>query len=260
MPIRIAVPNDDVYTPLIENAEKYATELGVQIFKVPEKQCFELLKEQKVDVAFVSPLSYCSGVSIGDFRIIPATMLAIEGYSGAMNLLFKENLVKFKKVCYPNNHDFAILMTQILLEERYGIECDNVVHPENQLPKDCDAIFTYEPVEPEQITLDVTEDWFDTFAIPMPLGLWVCRNEEAPDNIVEILIKLKADDLLPEELISGEGENVYDRHGRVIWRWDDSMREALEQIFELLYMRNLVSEISAVKLFGEEVDLLGIEE
>ncbi len=100
--------------------------------------------------------------------------------------------------------------------------------------------------------MDVSEDWFETFDIPLPIGFWVVRNEEEPANVMEFTKKFALDDLPEEiEIKPHAGHNQYDidRQGFILTRWNDESKSALEQTLEFLYYHRLLPELPAVKIF-----------
>jgi len=109
------------------------------------------------------------------------------------------------------------------------------------------------------------------FSYPLPLVLWVCRNEyvldagsETLQRMEEVLrsTRLCADENLEAREARYEQQSIGDadlRDGIIQWIWSDDILEALQQTLQLLFYRQLLSDIPEIKVLGRDEEPLGEE-
>ncbi|MDT3739375.1 MAG: hypothetical protein RO257_07730 [Candidatus Kapabacteria bacterium] len=250
---KIYIPKNFAVPEIIGNIENVCHELSFELVKADEKLCIEHMLLNKGSLALLSPLGYGLGVGRADFRIIPTYSASLVGYTGKASLYFKEGMSSLKSIATDYPDDFIINIGKILLSERYDIESP-LVGIKGSLPEmlaQHSAALRY-GVDEDYHSMDVSEDWFETFDIPLPIGFWVVRNEEEPANVMEFTKKFALDDLPEEiEIKPHAGHNQYDidRQGFILTRWNDESKSALEQTLEFLYYHRLLPELPAVKIF-----------
>jgi hypothetical protein len=253
MAFRILVPYNFVMPEMLANIESVCKERGIDLIKTDEKTCIDQFLLNRGSLALLSPLGYGAGVKSADFRIIPTYAAALLGYSGRASLYFKSGLTTLDKIGTQFPDDFLMKIGNILLAERYEMET------ELELCKGsvADILGKYSAAmaygtDSQFNSMDISEDWFETFDIPLPVGVWVCRNQEEPEDVLE-LTKLFAMDELPQEIELPNHENEYnlnnEREGRLMTIWDDDMKSAFEQTLELLYYHKLLPELPAIKIY-----------
>ena len=119
--------------------------------------------------------------------------------------------------------------------------------------------------------MDISEEWDMAFSYPLPLVLWVCRNEyvldagsETLQRMEEVLrsTRLCADENLEAREARYEQQSIGDadlRDGIIQWIWSDDILEALQQTLQLLFYRQLLSDIPEIKVLGRDEEPLGEE-
>lgn len=248
----IYVPDNFAVPELIANIEGECNARGIGLVRAPESICMDHMLQNRADMALLSPYAYGQGVKRADFRIIPSMAASLVGYTGKGSLYFRGGIQNINTIGANNSRDFLIRTGNILIAERYEIE----VEPEQTDLKLPDIIEKYDCAilygqDAGYFSMDISEDWFESYEIPLPLGFWVVRNEETPEEFPEIT-NLFAMDGLPEEvettLHDEEQANYGEREGRILTRWNSDVASALEQTLELLYYRRLLPEIPAVKI------------
>ncbi|MBX3042088.1 MAG: hypothetical protein KIT33_11185 [Candidatus Kapabacteria bacterium] len=243
----IFVPHNFVFPEILGNIERVCEEKNFELIKTDEASCIENMLKNRASLALLSPLGYGAGVKNADFRIIPSFTAGFVGYSGRASLYFNQGLSTIEAIGSANSSDFLMKIGNILLSERYDIylkleQCKGDV---DDILKSYSAALSYGNDETLN-SMDITEDWFETFEIPLIAGTWVTRNEEEPDDVIE-LTNLFALDEIPEEIdINPNSE----REGKILTRWNPEIKLAFEQNLELLYYHKLIPEIPAVKVFG----------
>ena len=260
MSFRIAVPKNKIFSKLYSNNEFITNNPKISLIMVDEKDIYSFLWGEKVDLALMSPLSYSQGVVNSDFRIINAPSLSVEGYSALASIFFNRGLKSINSVISSNNNDFLIQIGKIMLAEKFDLQIDMKYQKGNtgELLQQFDCVIDWNNEDNRFESLDITEEWFDNFEIPLPLCFWVCKADSYPEGIDKIPAYL-ADPLLDDEEIINDLElataleNEYDpRQGRLIWKMDDDFEHNLSQVLQLLYFHQLIDNIGAVKLFNRD--------
>ncbi len=263
--LRIAVPTSPLLQPLIERIEAVAQE-SVHVLRVPELQCAKLLLANRCDIALLSPLGYGGGVITADFRVIPSTACLLDGWTHAGSMIFGKNLGDVRRVLALSPADFLLRCGQIVLEEQYGIEAElEQGHGSiDEMLAAADAVLCHEHEMQDEQGLDISEEWDMSFGFALPLAQWVCRNEVALDAGAEHdervqefvdLTRSFATENLPDLDMRHELHAVADteeREGRIEWKWTERYEQCMESTLHLLYQRQLLPEIPAIKVLGRD--------
>ncbi len=260
MNINIAVPNNPVFSKLYSNAEFINNFNKISIFEVNESEIFNLLYGERVDIALMTPLSYAQGIKSSDFRIIPGPAFSLEGFGGLASIFFQKGLQSIESSVSPTPDDYLIQMGRILLSEKFDIivNLQNKKSSIDDLLKDFHSVIAWNDTEPKNDLLDITEEWYDSFEVPMPLCFWVCKADSQLEGMEEIVKNLAVPGLPTEEEINfddGEAhhhEEFGPRTGKLIWTWSNEYEEILEQTLQLLYFHQLVEDIAAVKILHRD--------
>jgi predicted solute-binding protein len=255
--IRLAIPKNEIYNPLFEGCENYCKTNNIKYYKLSETECADFLLRNLVDAAFLSPLGYGKGVKVADFRIIPGPILVAEDYTGLATIYFKKGLEKVSSIQSNSPDDFIILIAQLLLKEKFGI--DLKVEPskgsKSEILSSYDSAVLWGSEKGDDVALDVSEEWFDLVEEPLPLGFWVCRAESYPPNIKEIVTKI-ASLSLPEKVeVEEQAEvekNYYRRKGQIYWKWSPELESSIETVLLFLYLHQILNEIPAVKILDRD--------
>eukprot|EP01107_Rhizomastix_libera_P011056 TRINITY_DN28421_c0_g1_i1.p1 TRINITY_DN28421_c0_g1~~TRINITY_DN28421_c0_g1_i1.p1 ORF type:complete len:261 (-),score=-26.21 TRINITY_DN28421_c0_g1_i1:137-919(-) len=258
MKIRIVAPNTKLFAPLIENKKAVEEKYDAELFVASEKQTREIFADKRADIALLTPIGYGMGIKFADYRVIPGPALAIEAYSGLMNINFKPGLESFNSICLPNEDEFGVIASKIILAERYGLSPSYVIKKidDTEYKTACDAYFTYGLESAEINSIDITDDWFDSFTSPLLMGFWVTRYEEHPDEVIQIVNDLAADDLLNPEPVDEilQDKDYSGRSGAIHWRWDESWETPGDDLLEMLYFNGYLPEIGDIKILGKNYE------
>ena len=244
--MKIIVSNNSLLKSL------YANILGNKNYQVSilsELKCIDEINANNFDFALISPLIYSAISKKNDERIIKNSVLVLEDFSGEFTLNITPNKNKLSTIFFEEPNEFLIVATKLLLSVRYGIE--------PQLAKksdDADIILTNNSNKNNEkiknfIKMDLSEDWFDTFEVPLVLGFWIASKEKINTKTVEQISSFSAQNILETEQIKSDcaSENDFERVGFKYWSWNDSFSKALEKTFDLLYYRNFATHIADVK-------------
>lgn len=253
MKIKIAVYNDPVVNTLFSN---FDAEESVDIFKTDEKTALELLVNSKVDCAMLNPLTYSQATGKSDLRILPAPMIISHGYSKLMSLFFNNNLHEFGTCGIPAGESYLTTIFKTLLHERYEMSPRFIADsgtPADLLTKyDAAIIKGYDP--DNEKSMDIGEDWQQTYEIPLIAAFWAVRNEEEPQNIQEIITKISGSGSVTT-VVNASGKNEYEREGKITRSWDDETADAMTHVLHLLYYKQIIDNIPEIKIFGMEPEL-----
>ncbi len=256
MKINIGLPANPIYDIFAGNLEKVKENHDINIYRLRESDCIERFLAGSLQAAFLSPLGYGMGVKKADFRVVPGPCISVEGYSGILSLYFNEGLSSIKSCMAPDTEDYLIILSKILLAERYGMEVEISAGKGEvaaQLGK-ADAVLAYGRDESIGSSMDMTEDWLEHFEQILPLGFWVTKAEDdSPEGINDILAALASEEM-PRQVYTRDssGDDDSAREGRILYFWDERIEEAFDQTLHLLYYHQYLPEIGAVKIFGQD--------
>jgi len=253
--IKLAVPNNQIYDELLSNINSQNIKDEINIFRFSEKECASHLLNNRVDAALLTPMGYAEGLFDADYRIIPGPALLSEAYTNSGTIIFGKGLKSVKSFASDKPDDFIVTIGKLLLGERYNIfpSLENNYKTIEDMISNCDVVITWNGEKEERVTLDISDEWFDMNEFPLPFAFWVCKSEEAPENIQSILTSLASDSVekqITEEL--PEGKDFVPRQGKFLFRWNDDYERALEFTLHFLYYHQLITEIPAVKLLGRD--------
>ncbi|MFH1052199.1 MAG: MqnA/MqnD/SBP family protein [bacterium] len=257
MKTRIAIPTDSIFSKFSGKKDEISQKFDLTVFELDENKCFELYLSNKVDTVLTSPLTY--GLHIGklDSVIIPVSAVSLMGYSEIASLIFKKELKTFSSTAANDTGSYLFNITKILLAERYDM-FPKVVQSgktESELLNSADAGFILGITKEGFNSLDIGEEWFDTFEMPLPIAFWVCRSEEHPENIEEIIKEwyesigtknIQIFEKLPKD------SDLLNRQGSISFEFNEEFEEALAQTFHFLFYHQLIPEIPEIKILGRE--------
>jgi hypothetical protein len=246
--MKIAIPQNSIYNSILKNVDEVCKSNNIGLMKVTPERAGDLFRKRLVDVALLSPLDYFRGVGKGDYRIIPGPCLAVKGYSGLLSLNFRPNLRTITNSSVDFDNEYLLSITRILLAERYDMAIEFVkdnADLDSALQKyDASLLLNH----PSIGSIDITEDWFLSYDIPLPLAYWVGINEEFDSEVIN-LIKLFADTENENQALQIINSDTDDeRIGKYLFQWNDTHKEALERTADLFYYHTLVSEIADINV------------
>lgn len=257
MNIKIAIPDNIIYRQLFFNAESVCAEFGITLIKAPEREVARLFESNSVDVAFLTPIDYGKGIRISDYRIIPANIFAIEGYSRVASTFFRPGQNTIKSCGSPTPDDFIMSIGKILMAERYSLAIDlqkTVSDKKEDILEEFDSAMLWKKNFVDDTALDITEDWYDTYSMPLVMGAWVVRHEEEPEGIERILTLFESDALQGSKPVIDKILDASEpRMGKLLYKWNDDIEKSFDALLEILYYHQFTDEIASVKLMGAEL-------
>ncbi len=264
--MRVALPDNPFFDPLCAAAERYAQEHTTRILRLPEVECTKLLLNNMVDIALLSPLGYGSGVLHADFRIIPTTACMLRGWTNTGRIVFAQHLGEVHSIASAHPDDYLMHCAALLLEEQYDISVPVTSFSGSwqEAIEQSECVLGWSKDLGDARGLDIAEEWDVAYSMPLPMAMWVCRSEYVLDAGTEqdaVLERLSAfcRDIAQHDLADAEqcreDEAVADtecREGCIEWKWSDALEQSLEPTLQLLYQRQLLPEIPAIKILGRD--------
>jgi hypothetical protein len=253
MPIRIAFPEKHYFKPLIDNVSKVISDYDTNIEFVNEEKAMKMLDSGEVELAFLNPLTYGNLTSLENFSILPTTCLSAANYSNLEKIYLNDNLKVIETFGIHSDTFFLEYITKIILIEKFDFDIkaeyyDDIA--EYNLFK-FDAFLSEENISTLK-SLDLTEEWFDSFEFELPLGFWVAKKNADTEKLKEITFKLATNDLenvrVYEEVHNGDLE--YEREGFIKYRFDAQTEKAIDEILELFYEMGLMEEMKDSKVIS----------
>lgn len=240
---KILISNNKLLQPLYSNLDETVYEKKV----MSELKCIDEIKKNNFDLALISPLVYTSVITKGDFRIVPTNMLIMEDYTNSLVINIKQNKESLEKIYFEEINEFMIVAAKLVLSERF-----NITPVLTNKLDEADIIVSNKKISDTCFDIDLTEDWYDTFEIPMVAGFWIVNNENEENvaNAVK-LTKEFAGLLHDHEHISDDYDDCYIRTGKKYWCWSEDVRQYLEKIFDILYYHGYSEHIADVKILHE---------
>lgn len=247
---KIFITNSIYIEPIVANLANKCKDLDFELFDVSEAEMLKVLRTNKYDLALINPLLYGMSMNYADLRILPETCIAHVGYTGVLEINFSYGSRVLDTVMSDNPNGYEATIAKILLSERYDLEPNFVLNDENDFDT---AKLLIGDQNPDN-SLDLSEDWYDTYEIPLPLAFWCGKNEEIIPEFKQLIKESAQNDLNAEFAVK---EKVTDeigkfvRGGSIITRWNDDVKLSLEQTLQILYLRGYFPNIPAVKLLGD---------
>lgn len=252
----IAVPDSPMYAPLVANIDSIAAARGFDILRLPEVECADMLLRNHAKLALVSPLGYGSGVGRADYRIVPGPAYINQGLTYTASIYMRENADDLRTCVSPHARDFVPRLGAMILNEKFGLPLAvEPVKPEPvaALLAQYDVVIDWGFDAQQKVVLDISDEWSDLTSLPLPMLMWVCRPDEMPENLAEIVQSFVAADVQPIQIAERtyHGANA-EREGSILWQWSDELEPALHKIFEMMFFLQLIPEIPAIKLWGRD--------
>lgn len=257
MKIKIGIPDNSICRQLFFNAETVCKEFGITLISAPEREIGLLFDQNKLDVAFLTPMDYGRGTKVGDYRIIPANVLAVDGYSRFASTFFKPGLQTIKTCGSPTPDDFLMCVGKILLAERYSIIIDlqkSKSDKKDEILEKHDSAMLWKKNFVDDTALDITEDWQDTYSMPLVIGAWVVRHQEEPEGLERILKLFESDSIHSKSKVVDKPNEDYDpRVGEILYTWTEEIEKSYDALLEILFYHQFTNEIATVKMMGDEL-------
>lgn len=252
MPVTIAIPTTPILEPLVAQAEQICAEHGFSLLRDTEARCAAALLGNTADIALVTPLGYGMGVEVADYRVIPATMLSLDGYTRVITAVINPKSEHLRTFFSPFPDDFASFIAREVLNEKFDLTLLDISKQKTSTAP-ADITLEYGCSDENAITLDIADEWADVFGTQLPYALWVCRPDAVPAAIAELLTAMAAPAVPKHRHIHEPiGAHSAEREGIIYWAWHDEAEEDLNEMLRFLFYHRLLPSIPAVKILGRD--------
>jgi hypothetical protein len=233
----------------------------MRLVRGTEQQCAEWLARHSAELALLTPLGYAAESFKTDYRIVPGPALALEGLTYTGSIYLASGAEDLSECASENPDDFLMLMGAAVLAEKFDIETrlvrshdDSNASPNAPPHAQANVRIGYGFDAAEQVVLDISDEWTDHVQMPLPLAFWVCRPDDVPADVADVVAAM-ARTHLPEVESVTEQEHYglsAEREGKIIWHWSDEVEAALQRTIELLYYWQFTTAIAATQVWQRD--------
>ncbi len=253
----IAVPDNPAFAPLLANIESIAASRGFDVVRLPEADCADALLRNRAELALVSPLGYGQAVGRADYRIVPGPACIYQGLTYEASIYMRENAAEIESCVSPHARDFIPQLGAMILNDKFGLPFTAVESvkpaPVADLLEQYDVVIDWGFDAQQKVVLDVSDEWYDLASLSLPVMMWVCRPDDMPEDLADMVSSFAAPDLHTREIVEQTYHNANaEREGAVIWQWNDDVEPALYKLFEMMFFLQRIPEIPAIKLWGRD--------
>ena len=252
----IAVPDNSLYAPLIANIDPIAAARGFDVVRASEADCADMLLRNRAELALVSPLGYGQAVGRADYRIIPGPAYINRGLTYTASIYMRENAAEINNCASPHAREFMPRLGAMVLNEKFGLPLSvEAVKPGPiaGMLEQYDVVIDRGFDAGQKVVLDVSDEWFDLTSLPLPVMMWVCRPDDMPEDVAEMVQSFVAPDVRPVEVVEQTYHSANaEREGEILWQWNDEVEPALHKLFEMMFFLQIIPEIPAIKLWGRD--------
>lgn len=181
----LAVP---IYYKLKESTDTF------ELIANSNPENIKLLREDKLDAAFLSPVEYARHSNL--FSIIPNIAVSSEGFSKTISLFFKEGLKEIKSIATDLKNPSEMVLVKIVMLEKYDINPQFIPQTgslNDMLEQADSALIIGDPnlssLKEYQNKLDLVDEWYDITELPYVHGFWISREGKLTQGEIELIQK-----------------------------------------------------------------------
>jgi hypothetical protein len=255
MQIKLAVPDINYIMDYMLGNYSNIDDQAVKIIFGNEQFALDALITNEADAAIITPREYGKALKLLDLRIMPYSFLTAWGFTGIATIVFEGVGDRLDKCFCPSVDSFIMNIGKLVLSEKYGLSVDFMNKVSNQPGSDnqIDLSMAWGLPADNPRTLDITEEWMDAFDVPLPLAFWVCKAEDYPENLPEIIKNIAGEFTHRIEIREQwvEGMKHDRREGEITTIFTPEIEIALEQTLQALFYHQVFNEIPGIKMFGK---------
>ncbi|MBI4547029.1 MAG: hypothetical protein HY707_03555 [Ignavibacteriae bacterium] len=208
------------------------------------------LRQQDIDGVFLSPIDYAKEHSL--YRILPQVCAASRGESETVLLVFRENLRRIKTVVIDPRFSSEIVLTRIILAEKYDtipqfvasmVSLDQALTQADAVLVVGDSAFVAKEMTNK---LDLVVEWTDLTEMLFIHGFWVSREDALTRSEMNTLIESAQQGMQNVHNIQNDLHRQYLKHFR--YELDEQALTALGEYFRMAYYHGILKDIPDVKL------------
>lgn len=206
--------------------------------------------ERESPAGLVSPLAYAARQ--GEVSIIPGLAIGEVGNVGSVLLRFSPGHHSIRRVLYPMGSRLDQILTAIVLREKYQqTPSFHAVDEQGLVARDeSDALLLPANSTPTENSLDLVDEWFDSFQLPFVRAITVAWNDMVMDPFPPLMqaIGEEADAASLSELdrrmqgsLSPDLTHQVFAHRRYLL--DEDMQESLRVFYHFAFLHGLLRDV-----------------
>ena len=270
MKSRLAVSDALSLKPLLFGLDRTDSPFEL-VTDIPANNALKLSKRSDgIRNAFLSPIDYARYG--GEYRIVPNICVASTGRTNTVQLVLKSTLHNVETVAVDVRFTSEIILSKIILSEKYRNE---PAHSQLQfipMMPDIDAMLAKADAalivqdhpqvisRPGTFTLDLVEEWNDLTGLPYIHGFWVGREEDLSKTEAQALLTAKNTGiLLMPQLAHGVAQQKnfsLDEMTQYVssfsYDFGEKEEEGLAEFIQYAYFHGIIGDVPEILYFDVE--------
>ncbi len=221
------------------------------------------LRSDEISCALITPIDY--GRESSDYVIVPDVAVSSRGDSGAIRLFFKSGLQQINTVAVNIGSTSEIVLTRIILAERYDTEPKFL-----PMMPDMDAMFKKADaallvgndvlaVQDHPEFIDLVDEWEDLTELPYTHGFWgfkpgALTMEEmqhirfARDEGIKNISTIANKAALGKKQAQAELEEYLKQFSYIL---DEEVSDSISEFFRYAFFYRVIEDIPDIRIFNE---------
>ena len=243
---------------LLSGRQVGAGAVPLEIERHDAQTCTRLLLQEQVDMALLPSMMVLSNTDV--FDVLPGAALSTWTYPYA-RLVLRQGIEHVDSVAYAAPDTQEALLARIILREHYGKDPAFIpltgATTETLLNAEQDASLLVGPDaltrQPDQLSLNLGQEWYELANYPMVWGLFVTLKEAASPVMVEIIMEIirAAEQRAPLWVQAREmppALHTFYTEGLRL-RFDDLATASLTEFRQYLYYYNITDDLPELPLY-----------
>lgn len=226
---------DNKVSELLIDKKKIAN--SKEIIGLNENEIEIQILNGNLKLALIDPLIYSKLKKKKDLRVIPQNPLFFEDFTNTFSINITHNHKDLDKLSSHIDSSYIYNIAKIVLSERYDISISSKPSSGGSELKLFES----------NSTLDLSEDWFESFKIKLPIYFWVVIVDEENLTLEEYQDITNNICFKNDEIITSSNN---EREGRIVRNWEEDAEDALDNTLEVLFYQNATEEIHACKIYN----------
>ncbi len=243
--------------PLYHTLNRSSGFPGELFFDTPQAH-IEQMMGKALDAAFVAPIDLAQNSS--DMILYPEIGAVSSGESGAARLYMRSDLQKIESVAVGNESTTTIVLSRIILGEKY--ESEPSIVPmlgtiEQMLAKaDCALVSDRHlvGVTSKLPYIDIVDEWEDLTDLPFVHSVCIARSESFSPELHSLLMASQrsgsaALGAVAQELVketSNSAEELEQYLSNFSYGLDDPARQSLEEFFRMAFYYGILGDVPEI--------------
>jgi chorismate dehydratase len=245
--------------PLYQTLKSSSEFPGELLFNTPSEH-IDALMSKILDVAFAAPVDFAQNSS--GMILYPGLGVYSTGYSNVARLYLKKNLPAIKKLAVGNVTTTDVVLTRIILGEKY--ESEPTIVPvigsiDEMLAKaDCALISgdTLLRLQTDHPFIDIVDEWSDITELPFVHTICMARSETFSKEINTLLYSSQnagknsldsiANGLAAETKLSADLLQNYLSH--FSYGFDELSKASLEEFFRMAFYYGMLADVPEINI------------